>query len=231
MRPRERYLIEGPGAFGDAELLALVIGTGAGGRSALQIARDLLDAVGGAAGLAAADPRALATTRGVGRLRALRVHAACALARRGRSPAPPAHIQTPEAIWRFLAPRVAGAREESLYGFYLDRRGRLMSWRALTRGNDSFTIVDPRQVFRPAVAVGAHGVILAHNHPSGDPEPSEADRSCTRQVADAGEVLGVRLLDHLVLGREGYTSLAARGMLAPWSAAAQPPTTRAADSR
>ena len=96
---------------------------------------------------------------------------------------------------------------------FLDRRRRPLAIRCLTRGSDGFTVVDPRQILRVAVELGATGIILAHNHPSGGPTPSEHDRTVTRRVARAGDLLGVRLLDHLIVGHEGYRSLAEEGLL------------------
>ena len=217
LRPRERYTIEGPDHFDDAELLALVLGTGTGGRSAVQIARDLLDRFGGFSGLRQAPPGALAGVLGVGQARAVRVHAACAMARGGLRRPPPTRVLTPEQAWGFFAPRVAELEREELHALYLGRRGRVLSWRSLTVGNDSFTIVDPRQILRPAIRAGALSIILAHNHPSGDPAPSDADRRCTRRVAQAGQLLGVALLDHLVIGEDGFTSLAEQGELPAWT--------------
>ncbi len=99
---------------------------------------------------------------------------------------------------------------------YLDRRRRPLALRALTRGSDAYTVVDPRQVFRVAVAVGASAVILAHNHPSGDPEPSSQDVRITERLAQAGNVVGVPLVDHLVLGSPEFRSMAEEGHLPEW---------------
>jgi DNA repair protein RadC len=118
-----------------------------------------------------------------------------------------------------LAGPLRALEHEELHALYLDRRNRPMAVRALTRGSDAFTIVDPRQVFRPAVRLGALAVILAHNHPSGDPSPSPADLEVTRRVDRAGKVLGIRLLDHLVITAGAETSIAERGVLEAWSPA------------
>jgi len=217
MRPRERYTVEGPMRFGDDELLALILGTGTAERSAIDIARDLLARFDGPSGLAQAPPGALASVLGIGEARAVRVHAACSLGRRANEHPPPLRVRSPEDAWDFLHPRVVGLQQEELHALYLARGGRLLSCQRLTAGNDCFTIVDPRQVLRPAIALGATGIILAHNHPSGDPTPSEADRDCTRRVASAGRVLGVALLDHLVLGRHHFVSLAGAGVLPAWA--------------
>ncbi|MCK6506208.1 DNA repair protein RadC [Myxococcota bacterium] len=215
MQAREHYAAHGPSPLADDALLALVLGTGVAGRPAPAIARALLDRCDGLPGLARAPVQTLASVPGVGLARAVRVHAALALARRvdhsRRLPSP--EFSTPDDAWRFLAPRMEDAEVEELHAIYLNRRRRLLAHRALTRGSDSHTVVDPRQVFRAAVELAAAAVIVAHNHPSGDPTPSEADAEVTRRLAAAGRVLGIPLLDHLVLVRGGYTSLAEQGVL------------------
>lgn len=204
--PRETYLSHGPDRLGDAELLGLLVGTAAGGRGPVEIGADLLRAHGGLSGLAAADPGELAAIRGVGTARAIRLHAALELGRRSlREPLAPRPVLTPEDAAALLGPALRGLPCEELHALYLDRRNRPLAQRALTRGSDAFTVVDPRQVFRPAVQLGAVGVVLAHNHPSGDPTPSHQDRDVTRRVRRAGEVLGVTLVDHLVFGGHAWT--------------------------
>jgi DNA repair protein RadC len=211
--PRERYTLDGPEGFGDADLLALVLGTGSGGRSVRGIAADLLDTYGGVAQIASSPVRALTRVPGVGPARAVRVHAACALARRRERSHPRARVHDAESAWRLLRPALDELDHEQLHALYLDRRGGVLDRRRLTQGNDGYTIVDPRQVLRPAVQLGACALIVAHNHPSGDPTPSDGDRSCTWRLAAAAEVLGMRLLDHLVLGGGTYVSMAEQGEL------------------
>jgi len=109
-------------------------------------------------------------------------------------------VDTPERAWRQLRERLEHLDVEELHALYLDRRARPLAIRRLSVGNDSSTIVDPRQVFRPAIQLGACSVIAAHNHPSGDPSPSAEDRAVTLRLMEAGELLGVPLLDHLVIG-------------------------------
>lgn len=204
--PRETYLTHGPHRLGDAELLGLLVGTGAGGRGPVEIGADLLRVHGGLAGLASADPAELAGVRGVGTVRAIRLHAALELGRRSlREPLAPRPVLTPDDAAALLVPGLRGLPCEELHALYLDRRNRPLAHRALTRGSDAYTVVDPRQVFRPAVQLGAVGVVLAHNHPSGDPTPSAQDRDVTRRVRRAGEVLGVTLVDHLVVAGDRWS--------------------------
>jgi DNA repair protein RadC len=219
--PRERYALHGDAECGDIELLALVIGTGAAGRSAAAIALDLLDRFGGLDGIAQAAPTSLEAVPGVGAARAVRIHAGLRLGRRlGRPGTAPSPIRSPEDASRVLRPGLVDLVVEELHALYLDRRHRPVALRALTRGTDAFTIVDPRQVFRPAVGMGASAVILAHNHPSGDPTPSREDHDVTDRVVRAGRVIGVGLLDHLVIARGGEVSMASTGVLPPWAAPA-----------
>ena len=213
---RERYLVSGPEGLGDTDLLVLLLGTGAAARSARTIATDLLDRFGGLPGLAEAPPRALAEVRGVGDARTVRLHAALALSRRANLPGPDRNpVKAPADAARWFVPALEGLVEEELHALYVDRRLRPLAYRRLNKGSALFTIMDPGQVLRPAVALGAHGLFLAHNHPSGDPEPSVEDVRSTQQIERAASLVGVKLLDHLVVARKEWSSLSARGELRP----------------
>lgn len=213
MMPRERYLLTGPDAAGAADLVALVLGTGAGGRSARTIAADLLDRFGGLHGLAQASPAALGAVRGVGPARAARLHAGLVLGQRARAEArvDASPVDGAAGAAKWFVPALGGLAHEELHGLYLDRRNRPLAYRRLSTGSDAFTIVDPRQVLRPAVELGAAGLLVAHNHPSGDPTPSAEDLRATRSLASACATLGVPLLDHLVVGVRDWISLRERG--------------------
>lgn len=214
MRLRETYLSTGPASLGDPEILSLVLGTGSGGDSALDIARALLDHFEGPKALFDVEPQELSTVRGVGHARAIRIHAALELARRALA-APPSKpaIRSASDAHRWLAGRLVGLVDEELHGLFLDVRSRCITLKRLTRGSQAFTIVDPRQIFRVAVQCGASAVILAHNHPSDDPSPSAQDYDVTDRVARAGRVLGIPLVDHLVIARGRWVSLAEEGRL------------------
>jgi DNA repair protein RadC len=220
MRSRERYATDGGAEFGVHELVALVLGTGTASRSVLEVAGALIDQFGGYRALSRAQVQELAAVHGVGLARAVRLHAAFELGRRALA-VPEEHdrpVTGPADACAWLGPGLRGLVVEELHALYLDRRGRPLGRRMLTRGSDAFTVVDPRQVFRPAVALGAAGVVIAHNHPSGDPTPSPQDRDVTRRVAAAGRVLGVPLVDHLVIADDGVVSLAELGLLERWPA-------------
>lgn len=211
----DRYTTHGPADLGDPELLALVLGkTGPARPAPSDIAGALLSRFGGLAGLLQAPVAALSAVQGVGPAGAVRLHAAlqaghrAACATRAPSGAP---IASPAAAAALLHPVLAPLDAEELHALLLDRRRRLVAHIRLTRGSDRFTIVDPRQVFRPAVQAGAAAVVVAHNHPSGDPTPSPEDRQVTRRLVEAGRVLGVPLLDHIIVASQGWTSLAEQG--------------------
>lgn len=218
MGPREVLLERGVDPLGDADLIAVLFGTGVTGKPAPVLASDLLHTHGGLGMLARAEPAAIARHPGVGPARAARVCAAIELGRRAIAAGvvSDAPVVTAKAAWKLLGPGLDGLEEEELHALYLDRRLRPLAQRVLTRGSDGFTVVDARQVFRPAVGLGAYAVVLAHNHPSGDPTPSGPDRDVTRRVAQAGKVLGIGLIDHIVVGRGRFCSLAEEGILAAW---------------
>jgi len=221
MRSRERYAHRGPACFGDIELLGLVVGTGTRSRSSDEVAAGLLQRFGGLPGVAAASVEELRQAHGVGLAGAVRIHAALQLGRRSLPVRDASGVVTSvRDARRLLEPDLAGLQDEELHGLFLDRRRRPRAHRMLTRGSDAFTVVDPRQIFRVAVQVGASGVILAHNHPSGDPTPSSQDHDVTQRVAAAGRVLGIPLLDHLVVGHGAVVSLAEEGQLPTWRGAA-----------
>lgn len=211
LRPRERYRLLGPQDRSDAELIALAIGTGTRGRSALAIARALLDAhAGNLAALAEAPVPALQLVPGLGPARAVQLHAglqAGIRAVRGELLQPGA-VASPEAAVRWLGPPLQGLPHEELHALYLDRALHPLHRRRLSQGGVAGTPAEPAMVFAPALRCGASAVILAHNHPSGDPTPSGEDRRLTRRLHRAGRLLGVPLVDHLVIAGSSWSSLA-----------------------
>ena len=162
--------------------------------------------------MAAVPAESLTAVRGAGLARAVRLHAALSLAHRPGARLPPV-LTCPLDTWRYLRGELQHLQHEELHVLYLNRRGRLLHRKRVTVGNDRLTVVDPRQVLRPAVAIGAAGVLMVHNHPSGDTEPSTEDIECTLRVNAAADVLGVALHDHIVLGDGGYRSMAEMGVI------------------
>jgi DNA repair protein RadC len=212
-RPRERLLREGGAALADAELLAVLLRTGCTGVSALDLARELLASAGGLAGLATVDAASL-RRRGLGAAKAASLLAALELARRVARAELPDRLPLahPEAVARYLLLRYAERDQEVMGALFLDVRNRLLGEAELFRGTLARAAVEPRAILKQALLRSAAAVLLFHTHPSGDPSPSAEDLAFTRRVADAGELLGVRLLDHLVLGSgHRWVSLSRRG--------------------
>jgi len=161
--------------------------------------------------LSVADVAALEEVPGVGIATGARIAAALELGRRAaaemQSPEDP--IRGPADVFRRLGPRLGHLQQEEFHALLLDTRHRVLREVLVTRGILDASLIHPREVFRVAVSEGAAGIILVHNHPSGDPAPSEEDRAVTRQLAEAGRAVGIPVLDHVVIGRGRYVSLAA----------------------
>lgn len=213
-RPRERLLERGAGELSDAELLALVLQTSTlRGRSAIDQARALLASVGDLRALGAATPRELTARSGLGPARAAAIAAALELGRRavGRPVDRGRGFRTSGDVFGHLRGRLAPLRREVFYVLLLDAKHRRLRDVQVSEGSLTAAIVHPREVFAPAVRDSAAAVILAHNHPSGDPEPSSEDVELTRRLRDAGELIGIRVLDHVIVGAETHFSFADAG--------------------
>jgi DNA repair protein RadC len=214
-RPRERLLHQGPEALTDAELVALVLAEGTRGATAVDCARRLLLRAGSLARLAAQAPREWQGVAGVGPAKAARLAAALELARRVASPAAddaPAFARAAD-IHAYLAPRLRRLAQERFVVCCCDVKNRVIAEREISRGILDASLVHPREVFGFAVREGAATVVLAHNHPSGDPEPSDEDVALTRRLAEAGVLIGIPVLDHVIIGARGYVSLSERGVV------------------
>jgi DNA repair protein RadC len=215
-RPRERLRALGVRALAARELVALLVGSGGAAGSAAAIAdRILAESEGSLRRLAALDVAALERVAGVGAATAARVLAALELGRRAavESPGERDRIRGPADVHLRLGPRVRDLPQEEFYALLLDSRHRVLREALITRGTLDASLISPREVFRLAVVEGAAAVILAHNHPSGDPAPSPDDRAVTRQIVEAGRALGIPVLDHVILGDGRYVSLAEDGGL------------------
>ena len=214
-RPRERLARGGIEVLADVDLLALVLRCGHRGASATDLARRLLGLYPSLADLAAATPSEIAAVAGIGEARAGAICAAVALGRRADAPplAPGDPITGSADVFRHFHARLAGLRQERFYVVMLDGKGRLRREVRVSEGTLTASLVHPREVFRAAIRESAAAVILVHNHPSGDPEPSPEDAALTARLRDAGELLGIRVLDHVVIGLGRWTSFADRGAL------------------
>ncbi len=215
-RPRERLVDFGPQALSTAELLAIVLGAGGRGRSAIAVGHDVLGSARGSLRRLATRPVAELTAHfGVGRAKAAVIHAALELGKRmaaeGRDEALP--IRTPRDVVTVFAPRLEDLPVEEFHVAVLDAQHRLERDITVTRGILNSSLVHPREVFREAIAERAAAIILVHNHPSGDPSPSADDRSVTDQLVAAGRLLDIPVHDHVIIGRGRYTSFAEAGLL------------------
>lgn len=214
-RPREKLARAGAEALGDNELIALLLGTGTRGESALDVANRVLDAAGGLRGLGRIGRDELARAHGVGAARAARLLAAIEVGRRAltRDPAERPLFMTPAEVAAFLLPQFGSYPVERVGVLLLDTKHRLVRTRILSVGSLDASVVHPREVFREAVMAGAAAVVVFHNHPSGDPTPSRDDVALTRRLVTAGDIVGIDLLDHIVLADSRYASMKELGRL------------------
>jgi DNA repair protein RadC len=215
-RPRERLWSLGPAALTTVELLAVLIGTGREGQGVLDVAASLLHRSGGSLRRLAQRPRAeLLRAGGIGPTKAARLVAALELAGRlAREDRPSAvRIREPEDVVRVFSPRLRDLQVEEFHLLALDSQSQVLREVLVTRGLLNSSLVHPREVFRAAIAEAAAGIIVVHNHPSGDPTPSAEDRAVTRQLAEAGRLLDLPLYDHVILAGDTYLSFATAGLL------------------
>ncbi len=215
LRPREKLLSLGPAALADAELLALLLRTGMKGLGVLQLAEKVLSDLGGLPGLLQADTNRLGRIKGLGPAKRSELMAVMELARRSlhtdlrTEPV----FSNPQAVKDFLQMQL-GHRPHEVFGvLFLDAQNRLIAFEELFRGTLSQTSVYPREVVKQALAHNAGAVILTHNHPSGVLEPSRADELLTQTLKSSLQLVDVRVLDHIVVGRSACLSFAERGLL------------------
>jgi len=214
-RPREKLLKLGPQALTDAELIAIFLRTGISGQSALDVARGLLQQFRSVRGLLTADQKSLCDARGMGVARYATLQAVLELARRHYQElmqSGPA-LLNPSATRDFLTMRLRDLPHEVFCCLYLDNRHRVIAFEELFRGTLDGANVHPREVVKRALAHNAAAIILAHNHPSGVAEPSQADELITRRLKEALGLVDIRVLDHLVVGDNHCESFAERGLL------------------
>lgn len=217
-RPREKMLKRGAATLSDAELLALIIRTGdtAAGKSAIDLGRELIGLFDGSLReLGSADLPELTAVKGMGTAKAAGVKAAFTLASRFQA-------RKLEHLERFTSPRqvfdyfhfeLRDCRKEYFLVLLLDGKNRIIRRVQVSEGSLNQSIVHPREVFKPAVRESAAALILVHNHPTGDPTPSQEDLAITRRLKEAGEIMGIRVLDHIIIGDGEYLSFVERGVL------------------
>lgn len=213
-RPREKLLTRGSAALSDAELLAVLLGSGSRGKDALAMGRDLLAEAGSLSTLLGRPEHAI-RAHGLGPAKRARIAAALELARRslGEQLRERPALGNPRDSGDYLRARLRHLPYEVFGCLYLDNRHRVLAFEELFRGTVDGASVHPREVVRACLQHNACAVIFAHNHPSGVAEPSAADRAITHQLRDALQLVGVRVLDHLVIGADEPVSMAARGLI------------------
>lgn len=221
-RPREKALAKGLGTLSDAELLALIFGTGTvtkdGPISALGLGQAVMAVFKTMHGLAARDVRELLRVRGIGPAKAVQLAAAFEIGRRTEASRleherQRVKIGGPHDVAALLGARMRALEREVFVMVMLNTAGFVLGEVELTTGGLAGTVVEPRLVFRRAMLENAAAVIVAHNHPSGNPEPSPEDLRVTRQLVEAGKVVGIVVHDHVIVAGTGYTSLKDRGMM------------------
>jgi DNA repair protein RadC len=214
-RPREKLLAKGPGSLSDAELLAIFLRTGTKGKSAVDLARALLEKFGSLAGLIGATRDSFCAVPGLGSAKYAQMQAATELTRRALAAEMKSgiNLSSPTAVRDFLRLSIQNRQVEVFVGLFLDAQNRVIAVEELFSGTLTQTSVFPREVVRKALHHNAAGVIFAHNHPSGVAEPSRADETLTHALKEALALIDVRVLDHFVVGRGATLSFAERGLL------------------
>ncbi len=213
-RPRERLQRYGAEALSAAEILALIMGRGISGESVMVTAQRLLSKFGDLKGISGASVEELLQVRGIGLAKAAQIMAAFELANRldshqgaGQQPL----VKSPKDVAAVVGSRFRGKKKEHFLALFLDTRSRLIKVSEISVGSLDTSVVHPREVFKEALAASAASVIFAHNHPSGDTTPSEEDIGLSKRLAEAGQIMGVDVLDHVIFAGGDYLSLKRRG--------------------
>ena len=214
-RPRERLQKLGVAALSAQEILALILGRGVAGESVMVTAQRLLSQFGNLKGIASASVEELVRIRGIGVAKASQIKAAFELANRlegysetGEKPV----IKTPDDVASLVKGRLKGKKKEHFLALLLDTRNQLIKVAEISVGSLDTNIVHPREVFKEAISASAASVIFVHNHPSGDPGASEDDIKLTKRLAEAGGIVGIDVLDHIIIGDKEFLSLKREGL-------------------
>ncbi|MCK4368099.1 MAG: DNA repair protein RadC [Dehalococcoidales bacterium] len=214
-RPRERLQKLGVEALSAQEILAVILGRGGAGESVMVTAQRLLSGFGNLKGIADASVEELSQVRGIGLAKAAQIKAAFELSSRleGYAEAGDKPVaKTPEDVNSLVKARLRGKKKEYFLALLLDTRNQLIKVAEISIGSLDTSIVHPREVFKEAISASAAAVIFVHNHPSGDPEASEDDIKLTKRLAEAGELVGIEVLDHIIIGDKKFLSLKREGL-------------------
>ena len=214
-RPRERLQKLGVGALSAQEILAVILGRGVSGESVMVTAQRLLSKFENLKGIAEASVEELSQLRGIGIAKAAQIKAAFELSSRLDGYAQTGAktvVKTPEDVIGVVGGRLRGKKKEYFLALLLDTRNQLIKVAEISVGSLDSSIVHPREVFKEAISASAAAVILAHNHPSGDAEASPDDIELTKRLAEAGELVGIDVLDHIIIGGKNYSSLKRKGL-------------------
>ena len=216
-RPREKLLDKGAQALSDTELLAIIlrIGNASTGQSAIDHARLLLSQFGGLQGIDQATARELTTVKGIGPAKVAQIKACLEIARRvgNHKWQVGASLRSSEDVYNHFRDNLGNEKRELFYVVLLDNKNKKIRDVKISEGSLTASLVHPREVFNPVIRDSAAAVIFVHNHPSGDPAPSQEDIEITRRLKEVGEVMGVRVLDHVVIGHDRFFSFSDKGML------------------
>lgn len=214
-RPRERLLSQGPDRLSEAQLLAILLRTGWGSKNAITLAMELLNRFGSLKAIDQATPKELKDITGLGDAKIAQIKAAFEIGKRLMAEAIEFSQSFPDShsVYQYLAPKLKGLSQEKFYCLILDIKNRLIKDCEISSGTVSEAPIHPREAFKEAIRMSASAVIFAHNHPSGDPKPSPKDIEITKRLKDTGEIIGIVVLDHLIIGDNCYVSLKQRGYL------------------
>lgn len=215
VRPYERCLRQGPGCLNDAELLAVILRTGCIGEPSTVLAARILTERGGLTGLSRASAEELQKIKGIGKVKSVQIQCIAELSKRMavsvREKKVP--MREPDFVAEYYMENMRHRDQEILKLIMLDTKSRLIRDKDISKGTVNASLVSPREIFMEALRSGAVYIILMHNHPSGDPTPSLEDITVTKRVAQAGMMLGISLVDHIIIGDRSYVSLKEKGML------------------
>ncbi|MDQ3071861.1 MAG: DNA repair protein RadC [Bacteroidota bacterium] len=215
-RPREKLLTKGRRALSDAELIAILISSGTKHRSALDLAKDLLHKYDNDLdSLGKLDVKGFSKVKGIGPARAITIIAALELGRRKKESEKKASLQvtSPDIVWEYMFPYMSDLLHEEFYVLLLNRSNTIIRAEQISRGGVAGTVIDAKLIFKPALTELASGIILCHNHPSGNLQPSAADKTLTEKLVSAGKLLDITVFDHLIFTDKAFFSFASAGLL------------------